>query len=120
MIALASAELNKPLSVHLTVLGELQQKMKDLHEQQAQNDVLTLEHTIDEYIRLIGSIKVAFSSRAKTYQAYQNASSDLTKRKAAYEKLKIQPKPRQDKLTQAEQEIAEVMCFDFMIWDANM
>jgi sorting nexin-1/2 len=34
MIALASAELNRPLSVHLTVLGELQQKMKDLHEKQ--------------------------------------------------------------------------------------
>lgn len=34
MIALASAELNRPLSVHLTVLGELQQKMKDLHETQ--------------------------------------------------------------------------------------
>jgi hypothetical protein len=34
MIALATAELNRPLSVHLTVLGELQQKMKDLHEKQ--------------------------------------------------------------------------------------
>jgi len=107
MIALASAELNRPLSVHLTVLGELQQKMKDLHETQAKNDVLTLEHTIDEYIRLIGSIKVAFNSRAKTYQIYQTAASDLAKRKAAYEKLKVQPKTRQDKLTQSEQEIAE-------------
>ncbi|CAO3677392.1 unnamed protein product [Umbelopsis vinacea] len=107
MIALASAELNRPLSVHLTVLGELQQKMKDLHEKQAKNDVLTLEHTIDEYIRLIGSIKLAFNSRAKTYQIYQTSASDLAKRKAAYEKLKVQPKTRQDKLVQAEQEIAE-------------
>ncbi|KAH8554393.1 Vps5 C terminal like-domain-containing protein [Umbelopsis sp. PMI_123] len=106
MIALASAELNRPLSVHLTVLGELQQKMKDLHEKQAKNDVLTLEHTIDEYIRLIGSIKVAFNSRAKAYQVYQNAASDLSKKKAAYEKLKVQPKTRHDKLTQSEQEIA--------------
>ncbi|KAG2173376.1 hypothetical protein INT44_008728 [Umbelopsis vinacea] len=105
MIALATAELNRPLSVHLTVLGELQQKMKDLHEKQAKNDILTLEHTIDEYIRLIGSIKVAFNSRAKAYQIYQNTASDLAKKKAAYEKLKVQPKTRQDKLSQSEQEI---------------
>lgn len=69
---------------------------------------MTLEHTIDEYIRLIGSIKLAFNSRAKTYQIYQTSASDLAKRKAAYEKLKVQPKTRQDKLVQAEQEIAEV------------
>jgi sorting nexin-1/2 len=73
---------------------------------------LTLEHTIDEYIRLIGSIKVAFNSRAKAYQIYQTAASDLAKKKAAYEKLKVQPKTRQDKLSQSEQEITMVCIND--------
>ncbi|CAO3635541.1 unnamed protein product [Mucor fragilis] len=58
MFPLASAELNRNLSTHLMVLGEIQKKMKDLHEQQAQFDIITLENTIDEYIRIIGSIRV--------------------------------------------------------------
>jgi hypothetical protein len=41
------------------VLGEIQKQMKELHEQQAQYDIITLENTIDEYIRIIGSIRVS-------------------------------------------------------------
>jgi sorting nexin-1/2 len=60
MFPLASAELNHNLSTHLKVLGEIQKQMKALHEQQAQFDIITLENTIDEYIRIIGSIRVSF------------------------------------------------------------
>jgi sorting nexin-1/2 len=59
MFPLASAELNRNLSTHLKVLGEIQKKMNDLHEKQAQYDIITLENTIDEYIRIIGSIRVS-------------------------------------------------------------
>lgn len=59
MFPLASAELNHNLSTHLKVLGEIQKQMKALHEQQAQYDIITLENTIDEYIRIIGSIRVS-------------------------------------------------------------
>lgn len=58
MFPLASAELNHSLSTHLKILGEIQKKMKQLHEEQAQYDIITLENTIDEYIRIIGSIRV--------------------------------------------------------------
>lgn len=58
MFPLASAELNKNLSTHLVVLGEIMKKMRNIHEQQAQYDIITLENTIDEYIRIIGSIRV--------------------------------------------------------------
>lgn len=59
MFPLASAELNHNLSTHLKVLGEIQKKMKQVHEEQAQYDIITLENTIDEYIRIIGSIRVS-------------------------------------------------------------
>jgi sorting nexin-1/2 len=65
MFPLASAELNRNLSTHLMILGEIQKKMKDLHEQQAQYDIITLENTIDEYIRIIGSIRVMYHSGSR-------------------------------------------------------
>ncbi|KAI9480888.1 MAG: Vps5 C terminal like-domain-containing protein [Benjaminiella poitrasii] len=102
MFPLASAELNRNLSVHLMVLGEIQKKMKDLHEQQAQYDIITLENTIDEYIRIIGSIRIAFNARIKAYQTYQQADSEYQKKSSLFEKLKHQ-KP--DKLANMQQEL---------------
>ncbi|KAI9256558.1 Vps5 C terminal like-domain-containing protein [Phascolomyces articulosus] len=106
MIPLASAELDRGLSTHLMVLADVQKRMKELHEQQAHHDVLTLEHTIDEYIRIIGSIKLAFNARIKAYQAYQQAESDLQKKQTAYDRLNSQSK-KPERLAIAEQEINE-------------
>ncbi|OAD00751.1 hypothetical protein MUCCIDRAFT_156633 [Mucor lusitanicus CBS 277.49] len=106
MFPLASAELNRNLSTHLMVLGEIQKKMKDLHEQQAQYDIITLENTIDEYIRIIGSIRIAFNARIKAYQTYQQAESEYQKKVAIMEKLKQQRKP--EKLVSSQQELNEM------------
>ncbi|KAL0074876.1 Vps5 C terminal like-domain-containing protein [Phycomyces blakesleeanus] len=108
MFPLASAELNRNLSTHLTVLGDVQRQMKELHEQQAQHDVLTLEHTIDEYIRIIGSIRLSFNARIKAYQTYQQDDSELQKKKITFEKLKSQSKSKSDRMTLASQEISEM------------
>ncbi|KAG2231950.1 hypothetical protein INT48_005665 [Thamnidium elegans] len=108
MFPLASAELNRTLSTHLMVLGEIQKKMKELHEQQAQYDIITLENTIDEYIRIIGSIRIAFNARVKVYQAYQQADSELQKKNVLFEKVKIQQKNKPEKLVSWQQEINEI------------
>ncbi|RUS27806.1 Vps5 C terminal like-domain-containing protein [Jimgerdemannia flammicorona] len=107
MLSLASAELNKPLANHLTVLGNLQKRIKELHDKQAQQDILTLENTVDEYIRIIGSIKIAFGARTKSYQVWQNADYDLQRKRANLEKARVQGKTRQDRLAQMQQEITE-------------
>ncbi|CAG8774982.1 15209_t:CDS:2, partial [Acaulospora morrowiae] len=73
VLSMAGAENNKSLARNLTILGNIQKKIKELHEKQVKQDVATLENTIDDYIRLIGSIKVAFNSREKVYQTWQNA-----------------------------------------------
>ncbi|CAG8441253.1 6977_t:CDS:10 [Diversispora eburnea] len=90
ILSLSEVESNETLANHLTILGNIQHQIKELHEKQAQQDVVTLESTIDEYIRLIGSIKVAFNSRSKVYQTWKNAINDLQKKKANYEKTKTQ------------------------------
>ncbi|CEG66411.1 hypothetical protein RMATCC62417_02999 [Rhizopus microsporus] len=108
MFPLASAELNHSLSTHLKILGEIQKKMKQLHEEQAQYDIITLENTIDEYIRIIGSIRIAFNARVKAYQTYQQADSELQRKLALFEKVKAQQKNKPDKLAASQQEINEM------------
>ncbi|CAG8619762.1 35856_t:CDS:10 [Gigaspora margarita] len=99
ILSLADTEINKPLANNLRILGNLQQKIKELHEKQAQQNVINLENTIDEYIRLIGSIKIVFNSRSKIYQTWQNAIYDLQKKKTNYERSKVQGRMSQDKLS---------------------
>jgi len=59
--ALAAVELSPALAGPLEGLSELQIRIRELYERQAQQDILTLGITIDEYIRLIGSIKTSFT-----------------------------------------------------------
>ncbi|KAF9998003.1 Vacuolar protein sorting-associated protein 5 [Entomortierella chlamydospora] len=108
IVSLAGTELNKPLANSLLVLGNLKIRIKELHDRQAQMDVLTLEHTVDEYIRTIGSIKIAFMARAKFNQSMVQAQNDLSKKKANFEKMS-QPsrKTKPERIQQLQQEITE-------------
>ncbi|KAF9334681.1 Vacuolar protein sorting-associated protein 5 [Podila minutissima] len=108
IVSLAGTELNKPLANSLLVLGNLKIRIKELHDKQAHMDVLTLEHTVDEYIRTIGSIKIAFMARAKFNQNMVQAQNDLSKKKANFDKMN-QPsrKTKPEKIQQLQQEITE-------------
>lgn len=108
IVSLAGTELNKPLANSLLVLGNLKIRIKELHEKQAHMDVLTLEHTVDEYIRTIGSIRNTFLARVKFNQNMVQAQNDLAKKRANYEKMS-QPsrKTKPERLLQLQQEIIE-------------
>ncbi|TVY86145.1 Vacuolar protein sorting-associated protein [Lachnellula willkommii] len=105
--ALSAVELSPTLSGPLEGLSDLQIRIKELYDRQAQQDVLTLGITIDEYIRLIGSIKMAFASRQKAYHSWHNAESELQKRRVTQEKLLRQGKTQQDRLTQMHADVAD-------------
>ncbi|KAF7715398.1 Vacuolar protein sorting-associated protein vps5 [Penicillium ucsense] len=105
--ALAAVELSPALASPLDGLSELQFRIKELYERQAQQDVLTLGITIDEYIRLIGSVKTAFTQRQKAFHTWHAAESDLQKRKNTQEKLLRQGKSQQDRLNQANADVAD-------------
>ncbi|KAI8597689.1 Vps5 C terminal like-domain-containing protein [Dissophora ornata] len=108
IVSLAGTELNKSLANSLLILGNLKIKIKELHDRQAHMDVLSLEHTVDEYIRTIGSIKIAFMARAKFNQNMVQAQNDLSKKKANFEKMN-QPsrKTKPERIQQLHQEITE-------------
>ncbi|KAL2367312.1 hypothetical protein RJZ57_008346, partial [Blastomyces gilchristii] len=105
--SLATVELSPTLSEPLEGLSDLQLRIKELYERQAQQDILTLGITIDEYIRLIGSVKMAFSQRQKSFHNWHAAESELQKRKNSQDKLLRQGKSQQDRLNQAAADVAD-------------
>ncbi|EXJ56669.1 hypothetical protein A1O7_07013 [Cladophialophora yegresii CBS 114405] len=98
--SLAQVDLSPVFSGPLQSLSDVQMRIRELYERQAQQDVLTLGITVDEYIRLIGSVKQAFSQRQKAFHSWHAAESELAKRRSAHEKLLRQGKSQQDKLNE--------------------
>ncbi|KAJ4302076.1 Vacuolar protein sorting-associated protein vps5 [Collariella sp. IMI 366227] len=105
--ALSTVELSPTLSGPLDALSELQLTIRDVYDRQAQQDVLTLGIIIEEYIRLIGSVKQAFAQRQKAFHSWHAAESELAKRKASQDKLLRQGKSQQDRLNQVNAEVAD-------------
>lgn len=105
--ALSTVELSPTLSGPLDALSELQLTIRDVYDRQAQQDVLTFGIIIEEYIRLIGSVKQAFSQRQKAFYSWHSAESELQKRKASQDKLLRQGKSQQDRLNQVNAEVAD-------------
>ncbi|KAK3988340.1 Vps5 C terminal like-domain-containing protein [Cladorrhinum sp. PSN332] len=105
--ALSTVELSPTLSGPLDALSELQLTIRDVYDRQAQQDVLTFGIIIEEYIRLIASVKQAFTQRQKAFQSWHTAESELQKRKTAQDKLLRQGKSQQDRLNQVSAEVAD-------------
>lgn len=105
--SLATVELSPALSVPLDSLSEVQLRIRDLYERQAAQDSLTLGIVIEEYIRLIGSVKTAFVQRQKAYHAWQTADGELQKRRTTQDKLLRQGRSQQDRLNQLSADVAD-------------
>ncbi|KAG9532521.1 Vps5-domain-containing protein, partial [Aureobasidium melanogenum] len=104
---LASVELSPELSAPLDALSDIQMRIRDLNDRQAQQDVLTLGIVIDEYIRLIGSIKTAFQQRQKAYHNWHTAEAALQKLKNTHDKLLRAGRTQQDRLSQMQADVAD-------------
>lgn len=105
--ALSTVELSPTLSGPLDALSDLQLTIQDVYDRQAQQDVLTFGIIIEEYIRLISSVKQAFTQRQKGFYAWQTADNELQKKKGTQDKLLRQGKSQQDRLNQMNAEVGE-------------
>jgi hypothetical protein len=105
--ALSTVELSPSLSGPLDSLSDIQIRIRELYERQAQQDVLTMGIVIDEYIRLIGSVKTSFQQRQKAYHTWHTAESELQKRKTTQDKLLRQGRSQQDRLNQLSADVAD-------------
>lgn len=102
---LGSVEENSALSRALSQLAEVEDKMEQLHQQQAFSDFFILTELLADYVRLLGTVRCCFEQRMKAWQRLQEAQSTLQKKREAEAKLLWANKP--DKLQQAKDDINE-------------
>ena len=81
MSELAGLEISKVTSDLLSAFSEVELKIKDNLDRINLQDQLTLGFTIEEYLRIIGSINFVFDTRLNVYQQYHNSNQELSKSK---------------------------------------
>lgn len=95
---LADLEILKTTSDLLAAFAEVQTKLKENLDRVNLQDQLTFGFTIEEYLRIIGSVKHTFETRMKIYQQFQNASQELSKKEDSLERLNSKHKSAVDKI----------------------
>ncbi|KAL3993292.1 mitochondrial cardiolipin hydrolase [Sarotherodon galilaeus] len=102
---LGNSEDNTALSRALSQLAEVEDKMEQLHQEEAASDFFIFAELLGDYIRLLGAVRGCFDQRMRAWQRWQEAQSTLQKKREAEAKLLWANKP--DKLQQAKEEITE-------------
>ncbi|XP_030621798.1 sorting nexin-1 [Chanos chanos] len=102
---LGSSEDNTALSRALSQLAEVEDKMEQLHQEQACSDFFIFAELLADYVRLLGAVRNCFEQRMKTWQKWQDAQITLQRKRETEAKLLWASKP--DKLQQAKDEISE-------------
>ncbi|EAZ63673.2 protein involved in Golgi retention and vacuolar sorting [Scheffersomyces stipitis CBS 6054] len=95
---LANLEISKVTTELLSAFSEVQLKIKENLDRINLQDQLTLGFTIEEYLRIIGSIKFVFETRSKIYQQYYNFNQELLKKSSQLDKLTRKYKAPVDKV----------------------
>uniref|UniRef100_A0A672YFH9 PX domain-containing protein n=1 Tax=Sphaeramia orbicularis TaxID=375764 RepID=A0A672YFH9_9TELE len=103
---LGNSEDHTALSRALSQLAEVEEKIDQLQQDQANADFYFLSELLGDYVRLITAVKGVFDQRMKTWQKWQDSQMMLQKKREAEAKLQFNNKP--DKLQQAKDEIKEV------------
>jgi sorting nexin-1/2 len=63
--------------------------------------MLHISSTVEDYVRIVGSVKVAYAIRLKAYEDLCKLEGNLTKRRETFARLEQQHKLRTDKIQQA-------------------
>ncbi|KAH9271518.1 hypothetical protein BASA83_006373 [Batrachochytrium salamandrivorans] len=107
LVGLANVEKSPLLSRKLLRLGSIHKTIRDLQEKQAKEDLNHIFVTVEEYIRIIGSVKVAYSTRLKSYSSLIAAEANLAKRNDSLTKLAAASRIRYDKIALAKNDLTE-------------
>jgi sorting nexin-1/2 len=90
--ALAESDLGSAMCSALARLNDLAVREKEGNEEQAKAEVVNLLNLSDEYVRFIGSVRMAFAGRVKSYERWQIAEREVGRLRANREKLRQQGK----------------------------
>ncbi|KAG5723672.1 Sorting nexin-2 [Termitomyces sp. T112] len=104
---LSACDMGKQLSQSLAGLADVERKVQDLQTAQSEQDMVTFMSTVDEYVRLINSVRLTFSSRIRIYHAWKNSENDLLRIKQTHEKNRAQGRIPPERLGYSLSQIAE-------------
>ncbi|KAK4685193.1 sorting nexin-1/2, partial [Tremellales sp. Uapishka_1] len=85
---LAESDLGSGMCSALARLADLTRREKENQEEQAKDDVVQLLNMADEYVRLIGSVRLAFASRIKAYHTWQNLEKEVARLQSVRERMR--------------------------------
>jgi len=89
LAVLSGSEENSALSGAIAQLSTVQEKIEQIHMEQANADFYCLSEMIKDYIGLVGAVKEVFQERIKAWQAKQNITINLTKKREAKVKSEL-------------------------------
>ena len=89
---LAESDLGPAMCSALARLSDLARREKESAEEGAKMDVVHLLNLSDEYVRFIGSVRVAFAARIKQYERWQASEREVARVRSAREKARQQGK----------------------------
>jgi sorting nexin-1/2 len=92
MTRLAESDLGSAMCAALARLADLGRTEKEAAEELAKGDVINLLNVADEYIRFIGTVRVAMQARTKGWFAWQSHVKEANRFKATREKMRAQGK----------------------------
>lgn len=105
--SLSQVGLSKSFGELIERFSEVELRVRDLYYRQCLQDILSLGTTLDEYIRLISSIRNVFAQRQKAYFTVQLAEHELIKKRQYLEKVMKQGKTLQDKISLLKEDVDE-------------
>ncbi|KAA8592405.1 hypothetical protein FQN60_017860 [Etheostoma spectabile] len=86
---LGNSEDHTALSRALSQLAEVEEKIDQLHQDQANADFYLFSELLGDYVRLITAVKGVFDHRMKTWQKWQDSQMLLQKKREAEAKLQL-------------------------------
>lgn len=107
LVVLSTSDLSKQLSQSLAALADVHKKARKLEEDQSQDDLILLMGIVEEYIRLIGSVRLTFASRIRLHAAWQNANAEAKRVRTAHDKARRQGRIPQDRVGMSMHEVAD-------------
>jgi len=106
LAVLSGSEENSGLSAAIAQMSSVQEKVAYIHNDQASAEFFQLSELIKDYVGLIGAVKDIMQERVKAWQAWQGATSSLTKKREAMARAELQMK--NDRVAVIRQEIADM------------
>ncbi|KAG6891588.1 hypothetical protein C0992_002626 [Termitomyces sp. T32_za158] len=104
---LSACDMGKQLSESLAGLADVERKAQELQATQSEQDMVTFMGTVDEYARLISSVRFTFSSRVRIYHAWKSSENELLRVKQTHEKNRAQGRIPPERLGYSLSQIAE-------------